>query len=213
MRKILGLTHRVSLDSIELAAGTVPEGVTHVTVTPLVSIPDAVSVEVEPLSTSDWESLEVHAELLEEGGLLQQVSVVYPNQVLSLRVGLEMVRVRVTAEAPSRLVANTEVHIRPKPRPSPISLESPLLRVVPSWDDFTTDMQQLAVQTQCSPIYVPPCTLVLHPTTSEQCGFQHGSVVIIRNHKHNGAQSSNASQTAIARVATSDLVPQDSVGE
>jgi hypothetical protein len=208
------LTHFVSLDSIELAAGAVPEDVTHVTVTPLASLPDAVSVEVEPLSTSDWESLEVNAELLEEGGLLQQVSVVYPNQLLSLRVALEMVRVRVTAETPSRLVANTEVHIRPKPRPPISTTESPLLRVVPSWDDFTTDMQELAVQTQhYSPIDVSPCTLVLHPTTLEQCGLQHGSVVVIRNYKLDGTQTSNVSQTAVARVTTSDLIPEGSVGE
>jgi hypothetical protein len=181
------------------------------TVTPLVSLPDAVSVQVEPLSTSDWESLEVYAELLEEGGLLQQVSVVYPNQVLSLRVGLEMVRVRVTAETPCRLVANTEVHICPKPRPS-LFVESPLLRVVPSRDDFTTDMQELAVQTQgYSPIFVSPCTLVVHPATLEQCGFQNGALVVFRKCKLEDTQSFD--RTAVARVETSKLVPKDSVGE
>lgn len=204
------------LDSIELAAGTVPEGVTHVTVTAIPRIPDAVSVEMEPFTTSDWESLEVYAERLEEGGLLQQVSVVYPNQMLAIRVGTEMVRVRVHSDAPvCRLVANTQVHVRPKPRPQPRSMHhSPLLRVVPSWDDFSTDMQELAVRTEgYSPIPSSPCTLLVHPTMLEQYGLENGSAVVFRKSKLGDSQNSDMCKTSVARVDTSELVPKGAVGE
>jgi hypothetical protein len=43
-------------------------------------------VLVEPLTTKDWELLEIHSEAMEEGGLLNQISVVYLNQVLELRI-------------------------------------------------------------------------------------------------------------------------------
>jgi Peroxisome biogenesis factor 1, N-terminal len=44
-------------------------------------------VEMEPLTTEDWELLEVHSEDMERGQLLSQVSVVYPKQILHFRVG------------------------------------------------------------------------------------------------------------------------------
>jgi Peroxisome biogenesis factor 1, N-terminal len=44
-------------------------------------------VDVEPLTTEDWELLEIHSEAMEHGELLNQVSVVYPDQVLRFRVG------------------------------------------------------------------------------------------------------------------------------
>jgi Peroxisome biogenesis factor 1, N-terminal len=42
-------------------------------------------VQLEPLTVEDWELMEAHAEWLEGGGILQQISVVYPKQVLSIR--------------------------------------------------------------------------------------------------------------------------------
>ena len=202
------LYHR--LDCIELAAGTVPVGATHITVAPLDFLPDAVTVEVEPLTSSDWESLEVYAEFLEEGGLLQQVSIVYPNQILSLRVDSEIVNVQVHADCPCRLLADTEVHIRPKPRTSGCK-QSPLLRVVPAWEDFTPAMQKLATQTDgnYTPIHVTPCTVLVHPKTLEQCGFDNGSIVVIQKERSQGSTQG----TAVARVQASELVAEDSVGE
>lgn len=203
------------LDCIELAAGTVPEGVTHVTVAPLASIPDAVTVQVEPLTTSDWECLEVYAELLEEGGLLQQVTVVYPNQALALRVGGEMVRAEVmNTDGPCcRLLADTEVLICPKPRACSGCKQSPLLRVVPSWDDFSPAMQNLARETESGhvPIHVAPCTVLVHPATLGQCGFENGSIVMFR--KESTTMGSAGKEKAVARVQTSELVAEDSVGE
>lgn len=48
----------------------------------------ATRVQVEPLTVEDWELLQVHAELLEGGAFLKQVSVVYRNQQLSLSVSI-----------------------------------------------------------------------------------------------------------------------------
>jgi hypothetical protein len=58
-----------------------------VTVQALPRVEYGVRVEVEPLTTEDWELLEVHCEDMERGDLLSQVSVVYPKQILSFCVG------------------------------------------------------------------------------------------------------------------------------
>jgi len=58
----------------------------------------ASSLQVDPLATEDWELLETSSDFLESGGLLQQVSVVYPNEILQLYMsdtGCDIVRVRV----------------------------------------------------------------------------------------------------------------------
>lgn len=197
-------------DCIELSAGTVPEGVTHVVVTPLSSIQDAVTVTVEPLTVCDWESIEVYAEALEDGGLLQQVTIVYPNQVLALRVGSEMVRVRVHTDGPCRLLAETEVHICPKPRTSGRK-QSPRLRVMPSWDDYSTGIQNLEPlsERECARIHVARCTVLVNRKTLEESGIQDESIVAIRKE----VVGQSGEQVAVARVQQSDLVEENSVGE
>lgn len=42
---------------------------------------------MRPLTTEDWELMEMHSEVMEFGGWLEQVSLVYPKQELTLRVG------------------------------------------------------------------------------------------------------------------------------
>lgn len=110
-------------------------------------------VDVEPLSTEDWELLEIHSEAMERGELLNQVSVVYEGQELTLLVGNHGDQIRVvvkevlTSSSTSEssiwpdivssgtstswptpncvlLVQNTEVVIAPKPRPT---------KKAPSW--------------------------------------------------------------------------------
>jgi hypothetical protein len=56
-------------------------------------------VDVEPLTTEDWELLEVHAEDVERGDLLSQVSVVYAHQILSLYVGNQGDKVKIRVKA------------------------------------------------------------------------------------------------------------------
>ena len=57
-----------------------------VSVRALPYIPVAKQVTFEPLSTSDWEMIEMEASALEDGGLLNQITIVYPGQVLPLRL-------------------------------------------------------------------------------------------------------------------------------
>ena len=61
----------------------------YVSVSVLSRVRHATRVLVEPLATEDWELLEIHGEAMEQGGLLRQVSLVYPKQTLTLHVGRE----------------------------------------------------------------------------------------------------------------------------
>ena len=144
---------------------------------------DAVSIEMDPLTTDDWELLELHSEFLEHSGFLAQVSIVYPHQILTLAVGgRDTVKVRVMPSAfihdvdCLRLVANTEVTIIPKQRPTPVLEHPPSrpLRVVPTWDDLSSQMKALAIQEDIHVPTVPPCTLMAHPETLRTClpGYQ-----------------------------------------
>lgn len=80
-----------------------------------------VQVLVEPLSFKDWELLEVYCASVKEGGLLSQVSVVYLNQNLTVRINeFDRVKIRVkeiTAEV--SLNAEDKTH--------------------PFWPDFSSD--------------------------------------------------------------------------
>jgi len=137
---------------------------------------DAISVEMEPLTSEDWELLEIHAESLERGGLLAQVTVVYPNQTLTLAVGhRDSVQVRIVPSTflndygCCRLVATTEVIVIPKPRPKIMEPQpSCPLRVVPSWDDWSPQMQALATRELIHGPMVPPFTLMAHTETLER---------------------------------------------
>jgi hypothetical protein len=57
-----------------------------VSVRALPDVPIAKQVTFEPLSISDWEMIEMEASVLEDGGLLNQITVVYPGQILPLRL-------------------------------------------------------------------------------------------------------------------------------
>lgn len=63
---------------------TIPD---YVSVSALSRVRHATRVLVEPLTTEDWELLEIHGEDMEHGGLLSKVSLVYPKQTLTLPVG------------------------------------------------------------------------------------------------------------------------------
>ena len=72
---------------IELPSSLLPLGVKNddfVEVEAISSIVDATVIHVEPLSWEDWELLEASAEFLEGGALLQQISVVFPEQKIPL---------------------------------------------------------------------------------------------------------------------------------
>ena len=58
-----------------------------VSVRPLSDVPIAERVTFEPLTVSDWEMIEMEACMLEDGGLLNQITIVYPGQTFPLRFG------------------------------------------------------------------------------------------------------------------------------
>mmetsp|Transcript_23725 Transcript_23725/g.47295 ORF Transcript_23725/g.47295 Transcript_23725/m.47295 type:complete len:1290 (-) Transcript_23725:113-3982(-) len=69
-----------------------------VSVRPLPHVPTAARIAFEPLSTSDWELLEMEASALEDGGLLDQITVVFPGQVFPL----QLIRRTAGGEVPTR---------------------------------------------------------------------------------------------------------------
>jgi Peroxisome biogenesis factor 1, N-terminal len=119
---------------------------TPVSVQVISQVTDAKDILIEPVSVEDWELLEVYAEWLEGGGLLQQVCVVFPDQTVPLYLSQNDVahvrilpsnfhrsssfddlksiwpteEIQVVGNANNlpclRLVANTQVVVIPKPR-------------------------------------------------------------------------------------------------
>lgn len=133
-----------------------------VTVEALPAVRNASSIQIEPQTTEGWELLEVFAQQLEEGALLKQVSIVFPGQELALKLGNDLVRLRVLEDgfchggkaetckdSCLRLVADTEVIVTPRPRVSNdadkdvVYEQSVPIRVLPNYADFSPAMKQL----------------------------------------------------------------------
>jgi len=78
---------------LSATADDIPE---YVSVHALSRIDHGMHVLVEPLSFKDWELLEAYSAFMKDGGLLSQVSVVYSNQSLTVRINeFERVKIRV----------------------------------------------------------------------------------------------------------------------
>ena len=164
-------------DILELPGCLIPDecgdySTVHVSV--LASVQDADMLQVEPLTSADWELLETRADFLEDGALLQQVSIAYAEQHIPLWVGAKDVAwVRVLPcnfggeskdsvwpetcddtsqkKAPStvnngcvRLVQDTQICVAPKPRRKKDASLSPPLRVYTTKSDYSTPMLELA---------------------------------------------------------------------
>jgi len=88
--KVIGYNHDIielPIDihpSLESVFNSTSEPVI-VSVRPLSNVPIAERVTFEPLSIQDWELIEMEANLLEDGGLLNQITIVSPGQVFPLR--------------------------------------------------------------------------------------------------------------------------------
>ncbi|KAL9964534.1 hypothetical protein ACROYT_G028189 [Oculina patagonica] len=96
-----------------------------VLVEPVVSIPSCNRISMDPVSANDWEILELHAGYI-ESQLLNQVRVVFPNQLLPIWIQNNMcVVVQVVNLEPIancvRLDEFTEVVVSPKTRTFPRS--------------------------------------------------------------------------------------------
>jgi len=74
-------------DTVQIPQALLPPSFaepTRVLVKVLPRVPVATRVQVDPVSIEDWELLQVHAELLEHGMLLNQLSIVYQDQRLEV---------------------------------------------------------------------------------------------------------------------------------
>ena len=142
----------------------------NVNVQPMYSIINATTIYLEPMSTKDWEYVEIFANQLEAGLLLNQISIIYINQILPLRIGSDIVYLRVLEKNFTtfqhqhhhhhrhrhhpclRLVAESEVIITPKPRSRNRNrtrsnrqsyTPSKPFRIQPTQGDFSNDMKIL----------------------------------------------------------------------
>jgi hypothetical protein len=200
-------------------------GSEEVSVRALPFIKHCTRVQMDPRTTEDWELLEVYAQAFEQGDLLQQVSVVYHNQRISLQlpsnaktvaqVVVREISTRTEAETlwPSLkdeteagatfalLVKDTEVVITPKPRPRKRDPEwSTPLRLIPCDEDWTEDMHELAERLGgSSSIVVPPgCILVNESSVNWVDKTSRWARI---------SQASNHSKSRLIRVVASSQVP------
>ncbi|PVF92751.1 AAA-domain-containing protein [Serendipita vermifera] len=92
-------------------------------------LPVAKSVTTEPVSTDDWEILELHAQFVEDN-LLSQVRVAAVDQIMHVWVlGKTLIHFRVSSldhSGPCLLSTSTELIIAPKPRKRPQVVKDPI---------------------------------------------------------------------------------------
>jgi hypothetical protein len=181
-------------------------------------IRNVAKVTVHPVTTKDWELMELYSGFLESGALLNQVSVVYSDQLLYLDVSsgnCVTLRVESSLEGCGRLVADTEVVVVPKRRKRPPTPSIPL-RLVGTTDDWSLAMRQLAAQLNISLLKISPGCLLIHPTTLEtrvpgwkeyESECRHALVW-----RANDTTKSMGAAT-IVRVEPSEGIDEDVVGE
>ncbi|KAI9592090.1 P-loop containing nucleoside triphosphate hydrolase protein [Syncephalis fuscata] len=122
------------------------------------------TIQLEPYSPDDWEIMELHAGYFEEQ-LLNQVGVVYQNQLLTVWVQQRtLIRLRVVSTDPDepcvRLGVDVEVHIAPKVRqliaPNTTQNTKPIPRRI---------YPRLISREGLGIGHVSPSTLYIHPDT------------------------------------------------
>lgn len=217
-------------DTIELPRSMVSGlvGISHnlpefVSVHVLSCVEHGTRVLVEPASVEDWELLEIYTDFVEQGGLLSQVSVIYQNQNLTLRVGdgIDRVQVKVTEATGSSLDTNcakedstrpppcvlliqdTEVIVSPKSRPTKkvIPWSSPL-RLIPSDIDWGTSCATLSRLTKMEAINVEPGCVLVH---CDQWPFESQWAQI-------KPENQTLNQMRVVRVTTSSKIPPNDAG-
>jgi hypothetical protein len=219
----------------------ISEGPGEVNVSALSEVKNATDLNVEPLTVDDWVLLEANADWLEQGGLLQQASLVYPDQILTLCAGgRDVVRVRVassnfdskqsfwpgdddeTGVSPAskclRLVAETQVIVAPKTKAGEQKIDTAKLTVVPAINDYSESILELAGLLGVSITDAAPCCAIVHPAIfSRALGPSDRSqsafaIVTVVDDDDTGS-SAETSKTAIVRVSPSEHVSEDSIGK
>jgi Peroxisome biogenesis factor 1, N-terminal len=228
--------------TISLPASLCPVDATQVHVSALSHVADIESLYVEPLTSTDWMLIEQKATWLENGGLLEQVSLVYKHQVIDLYLGsLGTAQLQVvpsnfekSSESPwpvasdgvqnemsacYRLVADTQIVVAPKPvkRNETVSIS---LQVVPSRDEYNEATVLLAKEMDVTLVRVKPCSAMVHPSIVRE--FSTWSIddhvryasLLVSDSQHGDASSGNAATTRrIVQVFTSDSVAEGAVGK
>lgn len=219
---------------------------------PLERVSNASTVYVEPMFTDDWELLEMNAQDLEAGVLLKQVSIVYPGQKLFIKVNnvsfnIQILKERFTSNSLVhggsdclRLVANTELIVKPKPRGWENKErerdlpQSKMVRVLPNEGDFSDEMKRFhCVLTESNPLVPgllprpPPFTIIMHPSTIQEfiptysCSDDTESPYFVSIQKRNSKSLYRSNPDifddchpfAVARLLSSSSVLSNSVGK
>lgn len=190
---------------------------------------DAKDAYMEPCTEDDWQLLESFASALESGKLLQQISVVYPNQILPLAVYPGLVaHVKVlpsSFEHPKtiwddaddlraapcvRLLAQNNVIVTPKPRSRTVY---PYLRLVPCLEEYGEVASRLTDILRCPPVSAPLCTVLIHPRVLETmiaAGTHRDHIVTV----HSFQKKDNLTEAvAIARAVPCDVLAEDTIGK
>ena len=219
------LDHTTHLSSLSSGSVELPDSVIPaifvgdlISLIALPFISDVDQLTVEPVTTNDWELLELYSEVLENGSLLSQVSVVYPGQILRLSVGgnnYACVRVDPDLQDCCRLLADTEIVVVPKPRrkvPSP----SPPLRLVGTLNDWSHAMTQLAAVSGISLLEVSPGTMLIHPNTLAtqipdwiDCQSAFTNAIVWRAN----CETDSKVTVTIVLIEASEDIEEDCVGE
>lgn len=197
-------------------------------------------VTVETLSSSDdddWTRLQRYADWLEDGGFLRQVSLVYHQQDISLRLpdddAIVTVRVRhVNDEEDStvwprrkdeydtkndsdchRIVANTELILLPPTAAAADDNTMSSFRVKPAREDFCESMERLYTRLDgsSSPSLVSCArgSVVLNPRNWPS-GNPYGSVSMVED---SSSAEPGRLKSCMVRVQISDSVPKDCIGK
>ncbi len=209
-------------DTIEIPRALIPSAANDipelVSVHALSRIDYGQRVLVEPATVEDWELIEAYSNFMEEGGLLNQVSVIYPGQELALEVnGIDQVSIRVkeisrdstnscgdaNSSSPQYvlLIQDTEMIVEPKVRPrKKKSLWLDPFQLIPSDLEWGYSLKKLLRLSGRSSLDVNPGCVRIR---SEHWPFETEWAQI---------RFENSNETRVVRVMTSSQIPRNKAG-
>jgi len=183
----------------------------------LTRVSNAVSVEVEPLGVSEWEMIDCFSEYLRQGGFLNQISLVFPNQIVPLRLPTrDAVRVKILPrgfenEGCLRVVRDTLLVVGPKPRTDEANAPSGPLRLVPVFPDDIPASIRTEYEASPLPRSPPPFTVCIHPETLDKDIPGHSNAPALGLVWLHSDESDNLNM-ALVRILPSDDVPRCHAG-